>query len=268
MTSLQAADAMQFASHLVLNAGLRAKRAFRSQISLSTKGTEGEIVTDVDIAIQRDLVSLIRSVYPASEIIAEELDHPSRLTCQGVEWVIDPLDGTRNFAAGIPSWCHMASLYVDGKPIASAVFDPTSNDLITAGGGLGTYLNGVRVHCREVNTLLNAHGVCVLDRRGADSHAVDMLLGRIRSKTDWIHNHGSMTQFARLAHGAYAFGISNCGKQYDYAALPLIVTEAGGLALNANFGPFSISDGTLLCCVPGIVDQLFDSPAQDRDDDK
>ena len=166
VSSISAQAASSFIAALLLRAGHTAHDAFRTKKWKHLDACEPEVITTIDVLLQNEMTDSILSFYPQSRIVAEESDAQKHLCGQGLEWIIDPLDGTRNYASGIPTWCHLLALHVDGAPVAAGAYEPLSGDLFIASAGEGTYLNGTRVYCRDTQSLTNAHGLCVCDRTG------------------------------------------------------------------------------------------------------
>jgi myo-inositol-1(or 4)-monophosphatase len=99
-----------------------------------------DVVTDVDYASEKLVIEAIRDRYPADAILAEESGHHERLnpaadSASGRTWVVDPLDGTVNYANGIPYFCVSIALVAGGQPVVGVILDPARDDLMTAVAG-------------------------------------------------------------------------------------------------------------------------------------
>lgn len=107
----------------------------------------GEIVTEVDKLAQNRILALLEERHPEHTIIAEESPetHPQPgepwSFPEGIAWVIDPIDGTSNFANSLPIYSVSVGVVLDGKPFAGAIYDPTRDELFAAGRGIGATLN-------------------------------------------------------------------------------------------------------------------------------
>ena len=99
-------------------------------------------MTEVDVAVERMFRALIAERFPDHDVLAEELDVQS--TGARHRWVFDPLDGTTNFAHGVPIFCASLALEIDGEAEVAAVYDPNRRELFTAERGVGAWLNGRR----------------------------------------------------------------------------------------------------------------------------
>ena len=113
-----------------------------------------DLVTDVDLEVERMFRALIAERFPDHDVLAEEMDVASRGASH--RWVFDPLDGTTNFAHGVPIFCASLALEVDGKAQVGAVYDPNRRELFTAEAGVGAWLNGERMRVSTSATMLES----------------------------------------------------------------------------------------------------------------
>src|SRR5215213_736240 len=114
-----------------------ARRA--SGFRVDKKGTI-DLVTEVDLECERMCRAVIAERFPAHDVLAEELSSgPTEQAAAAYRWVFDPLDGTTNYAHGLPIFCSSLALEINGRPEAAAVYDPTRAELFTAERGEGAY---------------------------------------------------------------------------------------------------------------------------------
>jgi myo-inositol-1(or 4)-monophosphatase len=113
-----------------------------------------DLVTDVDLEVERMFRALIAERFPDHDVLAEEMDVASRGASH--RWVFDPLDGTTNFAHGVPIFCASLALEIDGEAAVAAVYDPNRRELFTAEAGGGSRLNGVRLKVSATATVLES----------------------------------------------------------------------------------------------------------------
>jgi myo-inositol-1(or 4)-monophosphatase len=120
---------------------------------ITLKGVSN-LVTEVDVACERAIIELIRARFPGHSFLAEEGGE----TAPGSEylWIIDPLDGTTNYAHGLRRFCVSIGLGVKGRVEAGAVFNPVAGELFTAARGLGAWLNGERISVSKVDKVEDA----------------------------------------------------------------------------------------------------------------
>ena len=137
----------------VVRAGELQRRRFGSQIGIRKKG-DIDLVTEVDLEVERMFRALIAERFPDHIVLAEEMGETG--AGSPYRWVFDPLDGTTNYAHGIPIFCSTAALEIDGVPAVGAVFDPNRNELFTAERGVGAWLNGDRLQVSSTTMLSDA----------------------------------------------------------------------------------------------------------------
>ena len=113
---------------------------FGTGMRVDKKGTI-DLVTEVDVAIERRFRAMIAARFPDHAVLGEEMGG-SAAAPPGPCWVFDPIDGTTNFAHGLPIFCASLALEIDGVAEVAAVYDPTRRELFTAERGSGAFLNG------------------------------------------------------------------------------------------------------------------------------
>ena len=127
-------------------AGRILRERLHTSKQVSFKG-RADIVTDVDLAAEKAVLDLLREEYPEFGILAEE--SPPVESATPYTWVVDPLDGTRNYANGIPHFCTVIALSYENQPIVGVTYDPVREELFTAQRGKGAFLNGERLSVSE-----------------------------------------------------------------------------------------------------------------------
>ena len=139
-------SARQVAREAALRAGEILLQRFRTSLTISYKG-RGNIVTDVDTEVEGEVLGILRREYPDMGLLGEESSgvHADA----GYVWIVDPLDGTRNYASGIPFFSTVVGLALDGEVLVGVNYDPVRGDLFEAERGGGAFLNGQRVTVSE-----------------------------------------------------------------------------------------------------------------------
>ena len=137
----------------VLRAGDIQIGRFGSQVKIEKKGAI-DLVTEVDVEVERMFRALIAERFPDHDVLAEEMGQTR--TGARYRWVFDPLDGTTNYAHGIPIFCSTVALEIDGVPTVAAVYDPNRRELFTAERGVGAWLNAAPLHVSDARTLNDA----------------------------------------------------------------------------------------------------------------
>src|SRR5918995_6007164 len=131
------------ATEIVLRAGEIQLAGQASGFRIDKKGAI-DLVTEIDLECERMCRQLLGERFPDHDILAEELGGAAT-PGRSHRWVFDPLDGTTNFAHGVPIFCASLALEIDGKAIIGAVYDPNRKELFTAEAGEGSWLNGQRL---------------------------------------------------------------------------------------------------------------------------
>src|SRR5438046_2431956 len=138
----------------VVRAGDVQMAHFGQAIRVDKKGAI-DLVTEVDVKVERGFRDLIASRFPGHAVLAEELggstDVPS-----GPCWVFDPIDGTTNYAHGLPIFCSSLALEINGIPEVAAVYDPTRRELFTAERGGGAFPNGQPLRVSKADHMVDA----------------------------------------------------------------------------------------------------------------
>lgn len=207
------------------------------QILLESFGRRGEVrrkqdlsnvVTEADLASEAHLLELIRRRYPAHNILAEEngwLDRGS-----GWTWVIDPLDGTSNFAAGLPWFGVMVAVFDQNQPVHGAMYLPCANELYVAEQGQGAWRNGQRLHVTDQADLGNLLWSYMMDYSPDEelTRRRVLLLGRLLGRVRNVRCTNSLVDFAATIDGRLGGFINHSAKIWDIASAWLLLQEAGG----------------------------------------
>jgi myo-inositol-1(or 4)-monophosphatase len=222
------ADARDVAVRLAREAGQLLLARFGSQRDVQTKGHASDVVTEVDVASEELITTELRRLFPEHAIIAEESgsdDQQAEFT-----WVVDPLDGTSNFVAGIPWFGVMIALLRGLEPIVGVMHLPVSGELYVAQKGHGAQRNGATISVspeRNIGHVLWAYGIDGrADREGRRREAA--LLGALASGVRNVRTTNSLVDPAYTADGRFGGMFNRRTKLWDIAAPSLIVREAGG----------------------------------------
>jgi len=191
-----------------------------------------DLVTEADEAAEHLIVSAIRQAFPSDEILAEEGGRHAGTS--GWRWIIDPLDGTTNFAHDFPQFCVSAALAEGERVVAGIVFDPVKDELFSARLGKGAWLNDAPIGIGGREELGEALGVTGFsyDRR---QRMPDLLgrVSRILMNCQGLRRLGSAAlDLAYVACGRFDVFIEDGLNPWDIAAGTLLVAEAGGVAVD------------------------------------
>ena len=248
------------AAEIVLRAGdiqmLRRESGFR----VDKKGTI-DLVTEVDLECERMCRAVIAERFSGHDVLAEELSSgPTERGQSSHRWVFDPLDGTTNYAHGLPIFCASLALEIDGRAEAAAVYDPTRRELFTAERGEGAFLNGVRLHVSATDTLIDSLLVTGFpyDVHKQSGDLVE-LFGAFLGKARAVRRLGSAAlDLCYVAAGRFDAFWEQHLKPWDVAAGALIVREAGGEVTGMDGSPFDPVAAHLVASNGGIHEAMLD----------
>ncbi len=229
------ADELTFTTDLARRAGALLTASYERLERIDYK-SKRDVVTDADYASERLVIDAIKARYPDDAILAEESgEHAGVLRDDGSHngrtWVIDPLDGTVNYANGIPYYCVSIGLVVDDVPTVGVVFDPARDDLYAATIDGPATLDGERIETSSKETLSDyVVSLAVIGRGG---------LTRERKIAPLIRIHRRMGSAALalvyVANGRFDAFIQNGGlSPWDVAAAGLIAERSGAVVTDVT----------------------------------
>ncbi len=204
-----------------------AKLLRRGTGNIRTKGNSANLVTDADICIQAYLQKKLHALVPEASFYCEEESEQNRKN--DLVWIIDPIDGTTNFARKIPFYSISVALWKNGSPLVGVVFAPQMNLMFTAVQGKGAFCNGkpIQVSDEPFERSLFSTALCLYEKRFAGVCANIMQL--VHQQCSDIRRLGSCAlELCFLALGVTDLFFEIRTYPWDYAAAFLILKEAGG----------------------------------------
>ena len=232
-----AIDAARAAARVALD------RFNRPQV-VSQKGFR-DIVTEADVAAQNAAVATILARFPEAAILGEEgLAPPVEAE---MLWVIDPIDGTTNYARQFPTFAVSIGVARRGQPVAGAVYDPLRDHLFAAEAGHGATLNGARIRVSGVRALPDAILAVDWGQLPDDRRRALRLMNAIATECHTVRSIGSAAlAMCYLAAGWVDLFFNLALKPWDGAATQLIIAEAGGRMTNPQGETWSYTQPMLL----------------------
>jgi myo-inositol-1(or 4)-monophosphatase len=248
------------AAEIVLRAGAIQLQRQASGFQVAKKGAI-DLVTEVDLECERMCRAVIGDRFPAHDVLAEELSSGPRERARASHrWVFDPLDGTTNYAHGLPIFCASLALEIDGAAVVGAVYDPSRQELFTAERGVGAFLNGSRLEVSRTATLLDALLVTGfpydVHRKGPDLVGLfGAFLGRARA----VRRLGSAAlDLCYVAAGRFDGFWEQELKPWDVSAGALIAAEAGGRITGMDGSAFDPAAAHLVASNGHVHDRMLD----------
>jgi myo-inositol-1(or 4)-monophosphatase len=242
----------------VVRAGKVQLAHFGSDVHVGKKGTI-DLVTNIDLAVEQTFRALIAERFPDHQVLAEEMGGAPGIPA-GPCWVFDPIDGTTNYAHGIPIFCASLALEIDGRAEVAAVFDPNRQELFTAERGGGAFLNGRPLHVSSAAALVDA---VVVTGFPYDVHRrVDEIVGLFAAfvgQARAVRRLGSAAiDLCYVAAGRMDGFWESDLKPWDIAGGALIVAEAGGRITNMDGSPFGSRRGHVLATNGALHGPMLD----------
>ncbi|MDT5159587.1 MAG: monophosphatase [Acidobacteriota bacterium] len=233
---------LNFAIQTALDAGRVLTEKFGRALQITNKG-DIDLVTEADIASERLIVERIRSYHPRHAILTEEAGDVLEAGGADAEykWIIDPLDGTTNYAHGYPIFCVSVALEHLGRVVVGVVYDPTRDELFAAERGEGATLNGRRIRVSDTSEL-NRALLCTgfpydVRERGDFARYFHNFIMQAQS----VRRDGSAAlDLAYVAAGRFEGFYEEGLRPWDVAAGMLLVEEAGGRVTHYDGSPFRI----------------------------
>ncbi len=208
-------------------------------------------VTQTDYEAQEAVLSHLRQEFPEHHILSEEA--AGEVVAEGWQWVVDPLDGTRNFVAGVPHFAFNLALCRDGAPLLGLTLDPILREEFLAVRGRGAWVNGEALRASEAASL--AEGM-VAAGLGYDMEAGTELLERLLRLLPGIQTlrlaGSAALDLAYAAAGRFDLLVHCDVHPWDVAAGIVLVQEAGGAITDGAGGPTRITERSVVAGGRGI----------------
>ena len=215
--------------------------------------SDGSFVTESDLAAQRHLTEALARDFPGIPLLGEEMTRAEQermlRNADSALWVVDPLDGTSNYAAGFPAFSISLALIEGGRPVLGAILDPVRDECFVAARGQGAFLNGRPIRpfapSRSIRDCL-----AMVDLKRLPPE----LLQAVTRHTCFGSQRylGSVAlEWCWLAAGRFQLYLHGGQKLWDYAAGRLIADEAGAAALHLI--PDSLEPGTEITLEPRLA---------------
>ena len=246
------------AEHAV-DIGARTLRHGRSHIGALFGKGDRDFATDVDLRIELEIRASLAQATPEIPFLGEEEGGQEELG--GARWVLDPIDGTINFARDSPLCSISLSLVLDGQPVLGIVDAPLLGERFIARRGGGAYLNGARISVAEVPGLTEAIAGVADFKVGVGSEEENRVhlavLARLARESLRVRMLGSAAlDLAWLAAGRLNVTLMLSNLPWDVTAGLLLVREAGGLVYDYDGSPHDAESRYTIASVPSLVEPV------------
>lgn len=244
----------------VIRAGQIQMAHFGGAMRVDKKGAI-DLVTEIDLEVERGFRALIAERFPDHVVLGEEYSAQAELdTVPKHCWVFDPVDGTTNYAHGLPIFCSSLALEIDGVPAVAAIYDPSRRELYTAERGQGAWLNGAPMRVSTSATLVDSL-LCTGFPYSVqqESKALVGMFAEFLGVARAVRRLGSAAlDLCYVAAGRLDGFWEQSLHPWDMAAGALIVQEAGGTVTNLRGAPYSSRGRSVLATNGDIHRAMLD----------
>lgn len=223
----------------------------RDQLVIEAKASPQDSVSRAD----RDVEDLIRTgllaAFPQDAILGEE--GGAQAGESGFLWVIDPIDGTSPFLAGLPHWCVVIALVQGNETVAAVTAHPMSNEVFTAVRGGGAQMNNVPIQCNPAHRINNSLVALGASHRTDPAHVAGVIAGLMQAGGIFYRNGSGALMLAQVAAGRLGGYYEPHMHPWDCLAGVLTITEAGGQARPISA---DAQGGAVIAAAPGVYEAL------------
>lgn len=255
-----------FIQQIIKEAGGLALKYYQNGVARQFKNNDySDVVTEADLTVDKFLVEAVCKQFPEHGIISEEMHEVIRPDAEYV-WVIDPIDGTRNFASHIPFWCTMIGITKAGEPYIGAVYDVLHDELYFAEKGQGAFMNGEKITVSGRQEVERCFMVYSSGERIAGSpyyadeypRYLQFLKNLMGEQGFWVNNFASVLSLCHLARGGIDAFLICSGLYHDYLAGYVIATEAGAKFTDSYGSPWKKGRKDVLVANPILHKKLLE----------
>jgi len=245
-------SALDVALEATTTAGEIIRGGWDSDRQITFKG-RADIVTDIDVAAEKAVLEILTSAFPQFGILAEESQPVAGAS--PYRWVVDPLDGTRNYAQSIPHFCTIVALAEEDDIVAGVVYDPVREETFTAAKGQGAFLNGAPINVSETTEI--ARSLLSFDLGYVDEKA-GLAIDMLRSLWPGMYSVRMMGSaglgLAYAASGRVDLFFHHSLSPWDVAAGLVLAQEAGGRVVDRQGNKAGLFTPSVICSSPTLVE--------------
>lgn len=247
----------EFIEKISREAGKLALGIYTQNFTVSNKTDRLDLLTSADVAVSEFLVEAIHSKFPEHHIHSEEMEVDINPGAE-YEWVIDPIDGTWNFANHIPIWGSLIAVIHKGETKYAAAYFPVDDMFYWAEKGQGAFCNGNPIKVSGHAELKAAVGSTSASSQFKRGEEISLLWKKLYDRKARIRNFACMYTAVLVASGSTEFYITNIGKDHDYPAPVLLALEAGGIVTDTLGNEWQRGMEDIIIASPSIHKQLLE----------
>lgn len=236
-------------------AGLMSDRARLRELRIDDKGA-GDFVSQADLRAEETIRSVLMAFDPGYGFLAEEGGRSGGDS--ELSWVVDPLDGTTNFLWGTPLFGMNIALARGDELLAAVIFLPVLNELYWCERGEGAFMNGARIRVSNRDRLEESVIAIGIPHKGKGGHPrFNAEMSRLTCRTVGVRRTGAgSVDMSFVASGRFDAYFERVVTPWDLAAGAALITEAGGVAKNADGGSLTLHGDTVCAGPAALVDAL------------
>lgn len=248
-------DRSQAAVEIARIGGALALEYFRrlDDLKIEDKGPQ-DFVSDADRAVEKHVRNLIAAAFPDDGVIGEE--HEEKPSSSGYTWVIDPIDGTANFIAGIPAWTVVLAVVYEDQTHIGVIFDPVHDEMYLANRGEGAWLNGKKLVCPANRNLKRGSVSMGFSRKTAGAQTTAVITEIVARGGVFFRNASGALSLAYVSAGRLIGHIEGHMNAWDCLAGQLLVAEAGGTIENQSANEMLENGGRVIASSAGVFPEL------------
>ncbi|AGT31385.1 inositol monophosphatase [Geobacillus genomosp. 3] len=248
-----------YARQWIEEAGRRIRASFTEQLTVETKESRNDLVTNVDRGIEQFLAEQIRRQFPGHHLLGEEGFGDELAVLDGIVWVIDPIDGTMNFVHQQRHFAVSIGIFEDGIGQLGYVYDVVFGELYSAQKGRGLFFNGKPLDRLQpvavAESVIAVNATWLMENRRLDHRP----LVRLAKAARGTRSYGSAAlELAYVAAGRLDAYISPRLSPWDFAGGMILIQEAGGIVTNLDGKPLDLlSRNSVLAAKPGVHEEIL-----------
>lgn len=251
---IQSKEICEFALHIAKEASKILKGGYLSRFNTTSKSSFHDVVTEYDLKADKYLVEAIHQKYPTHSILSEESgeSHPSN---SSVHWIIDPLDGTNNFAHGIPMFAVSIAATLNGELLCGAIVSPITDEAFHAEKGKGAFLNGRPIQVSKTDKLNHAFLAVGFPYNIETNplHCIEQFTASLKRGMPLRRMGSAAIDLAYVAAGRFDGYWETVLSPWDFAAGILIVEEAGGKVSQLSGSKNSLNSKNSIVASNGVL---------------
>lgn len=225
-----------------------------SALDIKSKGAQ-DMVSNADLEVETFVRARLAAAFPEDGIVGEE--HEDVASTSGWTWVIDPIDGTANFIAGIPQWCVILACVKDDQTQLGAIYEPCTDEMFWGAKGQGAFVNDTKLAIARTTGLNDGSTGVGMNGRTATHMAADLIAELSKRGGLFFRNASGGLMLSYVAAGRLIAYTEPHMNAWDCLAGQLLIAEAGGIIEVQSAGEMLEHGGRVIAGSPDIFDELL-----------